>query len=462
MNFKIVVVILLTSISTFANLTIPSFFSSNMVLQQKTKVKVWGWGKTGETVNISTTWDEIKYNTTVDSYGKWSVELETPIFGGPYDIKIKGWNEIILKDILIGEVWVVSGQSNMEWSANSGIDSAETEVAKANFPEIRFFTINHATAQYPQQNLDGEWKVCTPETMKQFSAIGYFFAKHIYENTQVPMGIINTSWGGTPAEAWTPEEAIKFDPVLNKDALDLKEVPWGPVKTASIYNAMVAPLVGLKIKGFLWYQGESNVSHAANYDKLFATMIGSWRKGWGEELPFYYVQIAPYKYGSPEEGVLLRNAQRLAENTPKTAMVCISDIGNVNDIHPRNKKDVGYRLANVALKNLYNAYKGNISGPKLLTFESKKGQIILFFDSPDLHCDKKCQDNFEVADVSGEFKKANVRIKSNTIILSSGKVNYPVFARFEWTNTTEASLKNAQGLPASAFITDNWWQFKNY
>lgn len=380
----------------------------------------------------------------------------------PLRDKISGYNEIVLKDILIGEVWVVSGQSNMEWSAASGIDNAETEVQKANFPELRLFTVNHATASSPQNNLSGDWKVCTPESMRNFSAIGYYFAKHIYENIQVPVGIINTSWGGTPAEAWTPEESIKADAVLYKDALGLKEVPWGPVKTSVIYNAMVAPLAGLKIKGFLWYQGESNVSNAAHYDKLLNTLINSWRKAWGEELPFYYVQIAPYKYGNQEEGVILRNAQRMAESTSKTAMVTISDIGNIDDIHPKNKKDVGERLGNVALKNLYSAYKGDISGPKLLLYESKKGQITLFFDTQELKCDKNCLNNFEIADTSGEFRKANVSIKSNTIVLTNLKISYPVFARFEWNNTTEASLKNSKGLPASAFITDNWWQFKNY
>jgi sialate O-acetylesterase len=462
MKFKLLAVFLVASLSSFANITLPTFFNSGMVLQQKSKVKVWGWGKTGEPIRVVTSWDNNQVVSKTDTYGKWSVEVETPIYGGPYEIKIKGYNEIILKNILIGEVWLVSGQSNMEWSAASGIENAESEVQKANFPEIRFFGVNHATAPHPQQNLSGEWQVCSPESMKNFSAIGYYFAKHIFENIQVPVGIINTSWGGTPAESWTPEESIKADPVLYKDALSLKEVPWGPVKTASIYNAMVAPLAGLKIKGFLWYQGESNVMNAANYDKLLGTLIGSWRKAWAEELPFYFVQIAPYKYGSPEEGVILRNAQRMTEIVPNTAMVTISDIGNIDDIHPKNKKDVGIRLANVALKNLYSAYKGGISGPKLLLYESKKGQIILFFDTQELKCDKNCMNNFEIADTSGEFKKANVRIKSNTIVLTNSKVAYPVFARFEWSNTAEASLKNKQGLPASAFITDNWWEFKNY
>jgi sialate O-acetylesterase len=253
MKFKLLLSALILSINTYANLSLPSFFSSGMVFQQKSKVKIWGSGKTAEPVTISTSWDGQEYKSKVDVNGKWSLEIDTPIYGGPYEITIKGFNEIVLRNILIGEVWIVSGQSNMEWSAASGIDNAESEVRLANFPEIRLFTVNHNTANAPQQNLDGDWKVCSSQSMRTFSAIGYYFAKHIYENLQVPVGIINTSWGGTPAEAWISEEDIRADRVLYKDALGLKEVPWGPVKTAAIYNAMVAPLAGLKIKGFLWY-----------------------------------------------------------------------------------------------------------------------------------------------------------------------------------------------------------------
>jgi len=458
MKIKLTLTLLtLFVVNSFANVTLPAVFGSNMVLQQKSKVKIWGWAKSGETVKITNNWNDqtAEYKTT--PMGTWEIELQTPVFGGPYELIISGYNTIKLENILIGEVWLVSGQSNMEWSAGSGIDSAQTEIEKANFPEIRFFSVSHATAAFPQQNLNGKWDVCTPASMKYFSAIGYFFAKKLHHDLSVPVGIINSSWGGTPAEAWTPESAIKADPTLFKDAIGLKEVPWGPVKTASIYNAMIAPMIGFKLKGFLWYQGEANVMNAANYDKLLNTMIASWRNAWQEELPFYFVQIAPYKYGQPEEGVALRNAQRLAETTPNTAMVCISDIGNIDDIHPKNKKDVGNRLANVALKNLYNIKLGTVQGPKLLTYETKKGNIVLYYDSPDLNCDEKCKDNFEVADLSGNFYKANIRIKSNTITLSSTKVNNPIFARFEWNNIAEASLKNSIGLPASAFITDNWW-----
>jgi sialate O-acetylesterase len=452
--------LLISSRLLYANLVLPNVFGNNMVLQQKTQVKVWGWGKPGEPVNLNGNWDEQIYKTTVKNDGKWSLEVTTPAFGGPYEIIINGYNKINLTNVLIGEVWLVSGQSNMEWSANSGIDNANTEIAKANFPDIRFLNVNHNSAEFPQQNIEANWQNCTPETMKNFSAIGYFFAQKLNTNTLIPIGIINASWGGTPAEAWTPEKQIVANPVLYKDAISLKEVPWGPVKAGSIYNAMIAPLVPFKLKGCLWYQGESNVSNASNYDKLLSTLINSWRTQWAEELPFYYVQIAPYKYEKPEEGVTLRNAQRMAEKIPNTAMVVITDIGDINDIHPKNKKDVGVRLANVALKNLYSIEKEPIAGPKLLNYENQRGKLILYFDTI-LKCNRNCESSFEIADINGVFLPADVKIKSNTITLSNNKLIFPVFGRFAWGNTNETILTNESKLPASSFVTDNWWQFKN-
>lgn len=459
---KLLFLFLFSSISVYSKVSLPHIFGSGMVLQQQSKVKIWGWAKSEEPIKINTSWDNETYATKTPASGHWFVEVLTPIYGGPYQISIQGYNNILLENILIGEVWLVSGQSNMEWSARSKIDNAEEEIKNANFANIRLFSVSHSSAPFPQQNIsDGKWEVCTSETMSNFSAIGYFFGREIHQKLEVPVGIINSSWGGTPAEAWTPENAIKSNPILYKDALDLKEVIWGPVKTAVIYNAMIAPLAGFKLKGFLWYQGESNVMHASNYDLLLKTMIDSWRKVWNQDLPFYYVQIAPYKYDSPEEGVILRNAQRMVDNPPLTQMVCISDIGNINDIHPGNKLEVGRRLANLALKENYDTQIGTVFGPKLLTYEIKKGFINLYFDTADLVCGTDCQNNFEIAGTDGQFRKANVVVKSNTIKVISQKISNPAFVRFEWNNTTEASLKNSKGLPSSAFITDNWWSFVN-
>jgi sialate O-acetylesterase len=463
MKFKHILFFLFLSQATFANIVLPEIFTSNMVLQQKSTVKIWGWAKSGETIRMSLGWSSETYVAKAEANGNFVFEVKTPSYGGPYDIVLHGYNKVVLSNVLIGEVWLVSGQSNMEWTAGAGIEGGEAEIAKANYPNIRLFTVANSSADYPQKDLNGQWQVCTPETMKQFSAVGYFFAQNINQNLQIPIGIINSSWGGTPAEAWTPAESIASNPILQKDAAALQEVPWGPVKTATLYNGMIHPIVSYKIKGALWYQGEANVVHASHYDLLLNNMITSWRGKWGYEFPFYLVQIAPYKYGQPEEGVILRNAQRMVEkNTPNTHMVVISDIGNINDIHPRNKKDVGERLANAAMKNEYYGSVKPISGPKLLTYELKNGKIILYFDSPVLNCGRECENQFEIADTSGEFKEAKVRVRSNTVTLSNSRINYPQFARFAWGNISESKLTDKDNLPASSFVTDNWWEFKGF
>jgi sialate O-acetylesterase len=455
---------LLFSNSAFSKIILPGLFKSNMVLQQNSQVKIWGWGKSLEKVTVFTSWDNETAKIVVDKNGRWEVMVDTPAFGGPYLIEIKGNNSFTLTNVLIGEVWLVSGQSNMEWTPKDSIINKDAEIAAANYENIRFFTVSQISADFPQQNTEGIWEKCTPETMKNFSAIGYFFAQKLQQNLEVPIGIINTSWGGTPAETWVPEEQIKSDPILLKNANLLPNEPWGPSKSGMLYNGMIAPLKPYKIKGFLWYQGESNVTSAYSYDRLLSTLITSWRSAWQEKLPFYFVQIAPFKGYKSEAGVAIRNAQRRVEkHQEKVGMVVISDIGNVDDIHPKNKKDVGLRLANMALKNTYEI--GNsvpISSPKLISYESKNDKIILYFDTIELNCDTKCRDNFEVADISGNFVKAKITIKSNSISLCAKEISYPIFARFEWNNATISSLKNNAGLPVSAFITDNWLEYKAY
>jgi sialate O-acetylesterase len=457
---KLLIVLVLFSNIACAKIILPAFFKSNMILQQNSNVKIWGWAKPFEKINVITSWDNSTNTCVVNKTGKWEVTIDTPIFGGPYVIDI---NDTKLMNVLIGEVWLVSGQSNMEWTPKAGINDAEKEIKEANYELIRFFNVAQIGADYPQQNTEGTWESCTPESMKNFSAIGYFYAQKLHQNLGVPVGIINASWGGTPAETWTPTESISADPILNKNAQALPDEPWGPQKPGKLFNGMISPFLGLKIKGFLWYQGESNVSAAYNYDRLLSTLINSWRKAWEEKLPFYYVQIAPFEGYKNDNGVALRNAQlRVESQLEKVAMVVISDIGDVKDIHPKNKKDVGLRLANMALKNTYELQIPNPNGPKLISYASKNDKIILYFDTIELICDTKCRDNFEISDISGNFMKAKVTVKSNSIELCAKEISYPIFARFEWNNATPASLKNKAGLPVSAFITDNWLLFKAY
>ena len=235
------------------NVSMPAVFSDNMVLQQKSEIKLWGWAKPGEPVKLTAGWLNENPETKADNQGKWSLQVPTPSAGGPYIVRIKGYNELVFENVMIGEVWLCSGQSNMEWSASSGIDNADEEIAKATFPDIRFFSVSHSTALSPQNHLTGTWVTCTPETMREFSAIAYFFGKRLQDVLNVPIGLINSSWGGTPAEAWMPAETFEQNASLQMAATRQKPVPWGPVEPARIYNAMIDPLVPYQIAGVLWY-----------------------------------------------------------------------------------------------------------------------------------------------------------------------------------------------------------------
>ncbi|MGQ2982039.1 sialate O-acetylesterase [Flavobacterium sp.] len=449
--------IALLSFAAKANVTLPSFFSDNMVLQRNADVKLWGWGSPFEDIVITTGWDKKEYKLKPNREAYWELTVKTPGAGGPYTINFKGYNEITLKNVMLGEVWLCSGQSNMEWSANMKINNAEAEIAKANFPNIRFFTAPKLASTEPQMNLPGSWEVCTPETMRHFSAVGYYYARHLQEDLKdVPIGMINSSWGGSPAEPWIPAQYVNNDPVLKKAASDLYKADWSPSDPGHIYNAMIHPFVGYRLAGVLWYQGESNVgSHV--YDKTLAGLIKGWRSEWKTDLPFYFVQIAPYNYeGSTDLGAVIRDAQRRVVNAlEKTGMVVVSDIATVDDIHPRNKKDVGIRLANLALNDTYGIKKGVVNGPLYKSFTSDKNKLTVSFSNAEgLRFKGKASTLFEVAGEDATWHRAEAKIDKGAIVLTSKNVKKPVKARYAWSNTAQADLFNSAGLPASTFTTE--------
>ncbi|WP_162054862.1 sialate O-acetylesterase [Pontibacter pamirensis] len=438
--------------------TVPAIFSDHMVLQQNAEIIIWGSAKSGEEVTVTGSWDNKPVKTKASNLAKWSVKLKTPAAGGPYTVTIKGYNTIVINDVLTGEVWLASGQSNMEWSAAAGIDRAEQEIPKANYPEIRFFSVAHQTADGPQLDLKGQWVVSTPETMKHFSAIGYFFGRELHQELNVPVGVINSSWGGTPGEVWVNPEVIAGDPVLAKAAAQQKEVEYGPTQPGKAYHAMIAPLIPYRIAGALWYQGESNTATPEAYATLLPALINNWRSEWGHEFPFYFVQIAPYKDYGPYAGALLRDSQRKSLKTPNTGMVVVSDIGNNDDIHPRNKLDVGKRLANLALNKTYGKTERPASGPLFRDMKVEGRKVRLFFDYADngLVSKGKALTNFEIAGEDQNFVKADARIEGNTVVVQAKSVKNPVAVRYEWSNTVDPNLYNKAGLPASSFRTDNW------
>jgi sialate O-acetylesterase len=438
-----------------ANISLPEVFSDNMVLQQKSEVPLWGWAKTGETITVKADWMDKEITVRAGSQGTWKVVMKTPEAGGPYNILIKGYNELTLKNVLIGEVWLCSGQSNMEWSAQSGIINGEEEIKNANYPEIRLFTVFQATSLYPQDHLTGEWSACTPETMCSFSAIAYLFAKKLYKELGVPIGLINSSWGGTPAEAWMPEEVISKDSYLKEAAAKQKPVPWGPVEPGRIYNSMISPLVPFHIAGVLWYQGEANTINAYAYKEILSGLISSWRLKWGYDFPFYYAQIAPYKYGNPYEGVVVRDAQRKTLEVPNTGMIVLSDIGDTLNIHPKNKTDPALRLANMALNRYYKKFQIEDSGPLFKQMVIEKNKAIISFDHNEgLHSSGDKLTCFEIAGDNKIFYPADAKIKGGQVLVSSRNVKVPAAVRFAWSNTATPNLFNGANLPASCFTTE--------
>jgi sialate O-acetylesterase len=440
----------------FANVTLPNVFSDNMVLQRNSEVIIWGWANPKEEVKIIPSWNNQEYKVVANNHAYWTISIPTPKEGGPFTISLKGFNEITLKNILIGEVWLCSGQSNMEMNANWGIKNGEEEAKKATNSNIRFFSVEKASAETPQNNLSGNWVECSPETMKKNSAIAYFFAQRITEDLKnVPIGMIVSAWGATPAEVWIPENVIQNNQELLNASQKINPNEYSPIEPARTFNSMINPLIGFKIAGVLWYQGESNVGSSI-YDKTFTSLITSWRTLWKEDFPFYFVQIAPYKNGEDlYSSVIIRDLQRKTLQLPNTAMVVTSDISTTDDIHPKDKKSVGTRLANLALVNTYKTNATLVNGPLYKAIKIEKNKVVVSFDFAEgLHFLNKKSNQFEIAGADGIFYVAVANIKNNSVILQSDKVKNPIKVRFAWTNTAQSQLFNKANLPASSFISE--------
>ena len=447
------------SATALANVRLPAVIGSHMVLQQKSDVTIWGWCDAGEKIKLKTTWDTTTYNTVGSSSARWSLQVKTPVGGGPYQITIDGNNKTILDDVLVGEVWLCSGQSNMEMSVSWGIPYAD-EVANATDKNIRFFYIPRTTAEYPQDDVKAEWVVCNPDDMKRFSAAAYFFGKTLRQNLNVPVGLINASWGGTPAEVWTPVEAIDNNAALKNAAAKLSPSSWWPVTPALNYNAMIYPIIKYSIAGAIWYQGEANVKTASTYTELLSTMIKSWRKAWQKDFPFYYVQIAPYAgYGENSSSAFLREAQTKALATPNTGMIVTTDlVDNINDIHPKMKKEVGIRLANYALSETYGKQGLVYKSPSYKNMKVEKDRIRIYFDNADkgLMTKDKTISEFFIAGDDQNFLPANAKIEKNTVVVWSDSVKKPIAARFAFRNASLPNLFSKEGLPVVPFRTDDW------
>lgn len=495
--FTFILVNLLVIHSVFANLKAPAYFSDGMVLQQKSKLPLLGWDSPGNSISINCSWTNKVISTKVDEHGKWQINIDTPKAGGPYQILIKSPKDSInIKDVLVGEVWLCSGQSNMVFRF-SNCKSYPEDKAKMNLPEIRYLEVKRNISNMPQDDIPGSsWISVNSENAYDLSAVALYFAQKLQLDLNIPIGIIEASWGGTAIDTWTPIKALKSDAKLSinldrwetwkndfkKDsigyqaqlvALENGEISTNPEMPTSVYinnrphrepsslfNGMIAPLTKFKIKGVIWYQGETNRTWSKEYQYHLTKFIEVWRQEWGCNLPFCLIQLAPYK-GNAEGVSEIMEAQFKVSNTVENVgLVVTMDVGDMNDIHPKDKKPVGYRLANWALSEIYNYTTINYSGPLFKGSEKKEDSIRLFFEHASSGLlPQDTLNGFEYIEFNEDGtqkapKHLEVSIDGQDLVISSEKFNFPVIIRYGWGLEMEkANLYNKEGLPASPFRT---------
>jgi sialate O-acetylesterase len=493
--------------SAQAEIRLPHVFGSHMVLQREKPLTIWGWATPGETVTVQL--GAVTQTTKANDGGEWKILLPAMTAGGPYMLTVSGSSTVTFDDVMIGEVWLCSGQSNMEFGIGNG-NNAKEEIANANHPGIRLLMVENRWTPQPQSDMTGTWKVCTPETVAEggwngFSAIGYFFGRELNQKLGVTIGLIDADWGGTRIEPWTPPEGFAAVPVLKDEyervqlgdpqtplhqqrlgqtldefeqwnqaarkAMTAHELvppvpnypdelraPHDLQQATALYNGMIHPLEPFPIRGAIWYQGESNLGEGMRYAEHMKALVGGWRQLWGEgDFPFYFVQIAPFNYGGNLEAEAeLWEAQAVAARTiPNAGMVVVNDIGDLKNIHPPDKQDVGHRLALLALAKTYGQKDLVYCGPTFKSMAIEGDTLRVNFDNVGgglTSRDGKPLDWFEIIDADeGGFVKADAHIDGASVILSAPDVKHPVAMRFAWSGLAEPNLMNAEGLPTGAF-----------
>ena len=495
--FYMVVLALVSTLNLQAEVKLPAVLSDNMVIQQQSDARFWGWAAPGEKVEVEGSWAKGSSEpVTTDDDGKWKTSLKTPKAGGPYTITVKGNNTISLKNILIGEVWVCSGQSNMEFRLPHATNGKQ-EVAEADYAQIRFFNVSGAYPASPADDVKGQWVECSPKSAGGIFAVPYFFGRKIHQELNVPIGLICPAMGATPARAWTSgkmlveknmyvhevkmvsdEETIekakaKYEAEMEKwqEAADKAKAEGAPeparprglprigARTPSaLFNGMISPLTSSTIKGAIWYQGENDVSGLVWYKPLFPNLIQSWRDAWDlGDFPFYHVQLPPYDYGG-SNSALLREVQMRSLSMMNVGMAVTLDVGDFKNIHPPHKKEVGERLALWALAKDYGQKDLVYSGPiyKSMKIEGSKIRLSFDYTGSGMVAKDGVLANFVIAGSNKKFVPAKAIIENGSIIVSSDKVANPAAVRYAFDNAGVPSLFNKEGLPASSFRTDEW------
>lgn len=496
-----------TACSLRADIRLPQVFGDHMVLQRDASVPVWGWATPGETVSVRLD-DEAPVTVQANEQGAWRVDLPPHPAGGPHTLTVTGSNERVIQDILFGEVWLCSGQSNMQWTVHASARAKE-EIAAANFPQIRHLAMPRTPSSIPVDDRDTEWKICAPATAGSFTAVGYFFGRFLHQELQVPIGLLNASWGGTLIEPWTPpegfrsvpaladlqrtvEQATPTNPAFRKEltAYRKRMQTWmglaetslqdgslldpppaypeglipltardpGHQQPTALYNGMIHPLVPYRIQGAIWYQGESNHQMGGRYTDLKKGLVQGWREVWGQgEFPFYFVQIAPYTYGAEDPTILpvfWEAQQRAAREIPQSGIVVIHDVGNINNIHPANKQEVGRRLGLTALAKTYGRENLVYSGPTFRSMEVEGAAVRIHFDHVGgglVSRDGQPLSHFELVGRGVGCVPAEAVIDGETVVVRSPGIPEPLGIRFGWHKTAEPNLMNVEGLPAAPF-----------
>ena len=469
-----VVVALVWTLTASAKVSLHPIFGDNMVLQRECQVRIWGEADANAKVVLKASWEKrsVSHTATADSDGRWSMMVPTPQAGGPYEVRVEcGADKVEIGNVLIGEVWLCSGQSNMEmpikgFNNQMVEESAKTIMGAKERVPIRMCTLKHFTAKTPQYACrTNGWLTNTPESVATTSATAYFFAKHLQEILEVPVGVIISAWGGTMVESWMSQQRL-----AEFEGIDLSHLANGNKeerpqdKPAMIYNGMIAPLEPFTIKGFLWYQGESNRHNPEQYRWLMKSFAEQLREGWGSEaLPFFYVQIAPYKYDGPDmfSGAMIREAQmHNLKDIPNSGMVVTMDIGDAWCIHPAKKSEVGQRLAWLALTDTYGHKYIYSHSPVYEGVRFSGGKAYVTFDVEGL-CLGPYGHNVEGFEIAGEDRvfypaKASTQRAKNSVVVHAHEVPNPVAVRYCFKNVAEATVFNNFGLPVSPFRTDDW------
>lgn len=479
----ILLLLLIPAAVTRAEVRLAALFSDNMVLQQGMQTPVWGWADEGEEVKVTFRGKTV---SAKPKNGKWMVKLPAQQAGGASDmLVVEGKNRIELHNVVVGEVWICSGQSNMELGLKQAFEGEKDIQGSAN-PLLRLFHVPKTRANEPRDDVKASWKEAGPETTANFSAVGYYFGRDLQKARNVPVGLIETDWGGSPAEVWMSEAVLQANPQYKRDILDAYQaslaamekqetknrkgarVPWKP---AELYNGMIAPLIPYAFKGAIWYQGESNAGRAHQYRTLFADMIRNWRKDWGEgDFTFLAVQLAPFDKGkkrsleeinaAPVESdwAELREAQLLATETlPKVGMAVITDVGEKDDIHPKKKEPVGARLA-LAARGIAYGEKIEYSGPVYRSMKVNGDKAVLSFEHVDGGLEARDGElkGFAICGEDKKFVWGKAEIEGDKIMVSSPQVQKPVAVRFGWSDYPVVNLWNKAGLPATPFRTDHF------